>query len=102
MRNKPIKIKVSDIQIVPIEPRDGLVGFASCLINHSIKLGDIAIHTKRQGGYRLVFPAKKIEGQYIYYHQPISEPAYQLLESRICDKYKQIIEKGYEAQGNKN
>lgn len=38
-------ISISEIQIVPVKPNNGLVAFASCVVNNSLYIGNIAIYT---------------------------------------------------------
>jgi DNA-binding cell septation regulator SpoVG len=65
--------KVSEIQITPIKPNNGLVAFASFVLNNDLFLGSIAIMTKAKGGYRLVYPTKKIGNVNINLFHPISK-----------------------------
>lgn len=92
--------EIKEIQIVPIKPIDGLVGFASCVFGDSIYLGNIAIHTRPNGGFRLVFPAKKISNQLLFYHNPISKGVAEMLEKVIGNKYQEVINKSEEIEGN--
>jgi hypothetical protein len=50
--------KVSEVNIKPVKQSGSLVGFLSCLYD-SFYLTDIAIHMKKSGGYRLVFPLNR-------------------------------------------
>lgn len=51
------EIVISEIQIIPVKPKNGLIGFASCVVNNQLYLGSIAIYTRPDGsGYRLVYP----------------------------------------------
>jgi len=42
--------RLSEIQIIPIKPQNGLVGFASFVLDGSLYLGSIGIMTRPQGG----------------------------------------------------
>jgi len=55
-------LKLSEIQIVPIKPRDGLVGFASFVINDSWYVSSVAIYTRRDGNYRVTYPTRNQSG----------------------------------------
>lgn len=75
---------VSEINFIPIRPRDGLIGFASFIFQGSIYLGNIAVHTRPNGGIRLVYPRTK--GVNIYY--PLNKELGKSLEMAIemkCD-----------------
>lgn len=50
---------ITEIEITPIRPREGLVAFASCVIDQWLYLGSIAVVTRLDGGYRLTYPTKK-------------------------------------------
>ncbi len=56
------ELEISEIQIIPVKPKDGLVVFASCVINNSLYIGNIAIYTSlsKPEGFRLVFPSKTL------------------------------------------
>ena len=55
------KIKISEIQIVPVKPKNGLIAFASCVINSQLYLGNIAIYTLlNKDDFRLVYPSKVV------------------------------------------
>lgn len=52
-------MRVSKVEIVPICPKQGLIGFASIELNQEIVLHSIAIHRRRDGsGYRLTYPMR--------------------------------------------
>jgi len=36
---------ISEIQIIPVKPKDGLVAFSSCVINNFLYIGNIGIYT---------------------------------------------------------
>jgi stage V sporulation protein G len=90
-------LNVSETQIVPIKPRNGLVAFASCVINHSLYIGSIAIHTSptNEDGYRLVYPARTLpNGKEINCVHPINRETGRVISMAIIDKYKEILSKG--------
>lgn len=84
-------IKISEIQIIPVKANEGLVGFASCVIENGIYLGSIGIITKMSGGFRLVFPTKKIGDKNFHYHHPINSEASRELENAICAKAEKVL-----------
>ena len=82
---------ISKIQIKRVIPDNGLVGFASCVINDSLYLGNIAIFT-RLGDIkrmRLVFPVKEVGDKKIDVFHPLTSDFYYALEEAITDKYKE-------------
>ena len=87
---------ISEVQIVPVKPRDGLVAFASCVINNSLYLGNIAIYTSpaNHEGYRLVYPSKVLpNGKDIDCVHPINKHTGEVISEAIIKKYKNLITK---------
>ncbi len=83
-------MKVSEVNIALIKPKDGLIGFASIIIEDCLYLGNIGIYQKLDfSGYRLTYP-KKGE-QSIFY--PIKREAGKLIEDYIFAKLHKILEK---------
>ncbi len=88
------KLSVSEVQIVPVKPRDGLVAFASCVINDSLYLGNIAVYTSLSNheGYRLVYPSKILpKGKDINCVHPINKQAGEVISRAVIQKYKDLI-----------
>ncbi len=56
------ELRISEIQIIPLKPKEGLVAFASCVVNKALYIGNIAIYTSpsTQEGFRLVYPVKTL------------------------------------------
>ena len=90
-----MKMKISEIQILPIKPRDGLVAFASCLFNDTLALNSIAIYSRADGnGYRLVFPTKILpNGKQINLFYPINKEIGTIIEKAIITEFEKLIEK---------
>ena len=86
-------MKVSEVQIVPVKPDEGLIAFASCLINDSIYLGSIAVFTRLGGGYRLVYPTKKIGDRHLHYHHPISKEAAVAVEEAVFARVRELFDR---------
>jgi len=38
------ELKISEIQVIPIKPKNGMVAFASCVVNDALYIGNIAIN----------------------------------------------------------
>ena len=63
---------ITKIEIVPIQQQKGLLAFASVVIDESLYLGSIGVHSRLDGsGYRLSYPSKKIGASHLYIHHPI-------------------------------
>ena len=78
--------KITEIQIMPIKPKNGLVGFVSLVIEDNWYVGNIAIYTRVRGGYRLVYPTKKVGEQNLPIFHPINKNEGENLEKIINDK----------------
>lgn len=88
------ELKISEIQIIPIKPKDGLVAFSSCVINNYLYIGNIALYTSpsRPEGFRLVYPSKILpNGKEVNCVHPIDKKAGELISARIIEKYKEIL-----------
>lgn len=86
---------VSEIQIIPIKPRDGLVAFASCVINNQIYLGNIAIYTSlsSSSGFRITYPTKILNnGAKLSIVHPINKETGSIIQKRIVEDYLKLIE----------
>lgn len=84
-------MQIGEINIVPVKPDNGLVAFASCVVDNSLYLGSIAVFTRLQGGYRLVFPTKKIGERNFHYFHPISKDAAQAIEDAVFPHVRQLF-----------
>jgi len=84
-------INISKIEIVPIPPRNGLVGFASFLINDCLFVGNVAIYTSLSSPdyFRLVYPQKAG----ISCFNPINHTVGMKIQKQVISRYLEIIEK---------
>ena len=90
------EVIVSEIQIVPIKPKNGLIAFASCVINNQFYLGNIAIYTSPTStdGFRLVYPAKMLpNGKQINCVYPINRETYESVKKAIIQNYERLMSK---------
>lgn len=83
-------MKISEVQIDFIKPNNGLIGFASFVVDGSFYISSIAIHTKLSGdGYRLTYPSK---GSFTICH-PINKRASLEIEAAIFRKLNDVMSK---------
>ena len=88
-----MKIQISEIKIDFIKPCDGLVAFASVVINDAICLSSIAIHKKLNADtYRITYPSK---GKFNIFH-PINREAGLAIETAVLNKFQKVMSKVYE------
>ena len=88
-------LTITEIQLVPIHSCNGLVAFASCAINNSFYVGNIAIYTapNRPTGHRLVFPTKKLaSGKQVPCFYPFRKDVEEAVTKTIVDKYLELME----------
>ena len=85
-------MKITDVQITPITPRNGLVAFASVVIDDNIHLGSIGIHTRLDGtGYRITYPTKKVGQKDLNIYRPTNEETSKMIEEAIISKTKLLF-----------
>lgn len=77
---------ISEVKIQFVLPNEGLIGFASIVLNNSLYLGSIGVYTRLSGGYRLTFPKK--DGFDVFY--PINRKTSHAIEQAIYDKLKKV------------
>ncbi len=84
-------MKISEIQINLIKPKDGLIGFATLVINGDFYLSGIAIHQKLSGGYRLTYPTRKSGNKDFEIFYPINRNAGQQIEAAIFSRLSDVL-----------
>lgn len=85
-------MKITEIQIIPIKPKDGLVAFASVVLADSLYLGSIGVYTRIDGtGYRITYPTKKIGERNINIYHPINKETSKAIEKVIITKMKKMF-----------
>jgi len=85
--------KLSEIQIIPIKPQNGLVAFASFVWDKSLYLGSIGIMTRLNGGYRLVYPTKKVAEKNLNIFYPISREFALTIEKEVVKQFEDVMKK---------
>lgn len=83
--------KLKEIQIIPIKPQNGIVAFTSFVLDDCLYLSSIAIMTRPQGGYRLVYPTKKIGNRDINIFHPINKTFAQTIEKAVIEKLEEVM-----------
>ncbi len=79
---------IKEVQIEFIKPNNGMIGFASILINDSIFLSSIAIHKKLNAeGYRITYPSK---GKFSIFY-PINKEVSKQIEEAIFEKLNDVM-----------
>jgi len=66
--------KVSEIQIIPLKPKDGLVALANFIYDNAFYFSSIGIYTRPHGGYRLTYPTRTTPNNSVSLFHPINSP----------------------------
>jgi DNA-binding cell septation regulator SpoVG len=85
-----VQHEISEIQITPIIQRDGLVAFASFLLDGDIYLGGVAIYTRPGGGFRLVYPTRKSRAMSFSVYNPIRKEVARQIEQTVITRYEEV------------
>lgn len=90
-----MQIDLSEIQIVPVSPRNGLLAFVSFILNDSFYIGDVALYSLLDGtGYRLVFPLKTLpNGKEIQCFHPINRESGEAIDKQVFQSFSKLREK---------
>lgn len=87
-------IDISEVQISFIKPQNGLIGFASLVINHGIYLSSIGIYKKlNDANFRLTYPTKKVGESSINIFHPINQQTGACIENAVFQKLKEVMNK---------
>lgn len=88
---------ISEIQFYPVKPQDGLLGFVSFVLDGKFWMGSVAVFSRPDGRYRLVYPTRKVGGQNINVFHPINQEAGQQVETAVSEKVAEIFSESYES-----
>lgn len=86
-------MKISEVNIALIKPKNGLVGFASVVVDDALYLGSIGIHQKLNGGFRLTYPTKNSGIHQGSIFHPINNMAGKAIERTILSKLNDVMNK---------
>ena len=88
-------MKINDVNITFVNPRGGLIGFASLVLMDAFYVSGIAIHERLDGtGHRLTYPNRKSGGQVFNICHPINRQASKAIENAVFQKLKDVKNKG--------
>lgn len=91
---------VSEVDITPIKPTDGLVAFASYVIDNQLHIGSLGVHRLLDDtGYRITYPTRKIGSRQINFYHPITREAGKLIEQAVIAKCSELFERSDMAYG---
>ncbi len=83
---------VTETQIFPLRPRDnGLIAFASALVDGKFSINSIAVRTTASGDLKLLFPSKRLpNGKDVQVFYPITAEGYEAIRGAILAKLEQL------------
>lgn len=85
-------MSISEVQITPVKPSNGLIAFASVVLDKKIYLGSIAVYRRLDGtGFRITYPSKKVGDRNIQIYHPITRTMGWEIEIAITQKAKNIF-----------
>ncbi len=86
-------MKITEVQISFIKPNNGIIAFASLVLNNQLYLGSIAIHKKLNSeGYRITYPTKQGNKEFNIFH-PVSRELGQAIEIAVINKLQDVMSK---------
>lgn len=86
-------MQITEIEITPVKPQNGLVAFASCVIDGWLYLGSIGVMTRLSGGYRLTYPTKNVGNKSLNLYHPIDKLSAEVIEESIVTSYENVMRK---------
>jgi DNA-binding cell septation regulator SpoVG len=85
-------LKISEIQVIPVKPKDGLIGFVSFILDKKYYVSSVAIYTRLGGDdFRLVYPSKKVGDKNINIFHPINSAVGAKIEEAVNEKVNEIF-----------
>ena len=86
--------RITEVQVTPIKPKDGLVAFASFVLDNSLYLGSVGIATRLQGGYRLIYPTKRTGNKDMNIFHPINKAFAQAVKNEVIKHFEDVMNRG--------
>jgi stage V sporulation protein G len=84
-------MKIKKVEIIPIRPYEGLIAFASVVLEEGLYLGSIGVHRKLDGGFRITFPTRKVgDVNHCIFH-PTNPVISKEFDRSICSRAEEIF-----------
>ena len=87
-------MKITEIQITPVKPHNGVCAFCSFVFEDSFYMGSIALIHRPDGSYRLSYPAKRIGENNLNIYHPINKECGEKVLRLIENHYEQLMKGG--------
>lgn len=93
MTKSQTRAKISEVVFFPIKPTDkGVVCFVSFTYSNLFRINDCAIVTKREGGYRIVYPIRTLlNGKTVNSVYPLSAKIANPIEDFVLSEYEKFL-----------
>lgn len=92
-------LKISEIEFIPVKPKEGLIGFASFVLDEKYYVSSVAIYTRLAGSsYRLVYPTKKIGERNINIFHPINREVSEVIDEAVIKKVNELFDESRQEQ----
>lgn len=82
---------LTEIQIVPVKPNNGLIAFCSFVLFETLYCSSVAIFTRPNGKYRLVYPTKKVGNKDLNIFYPITNHIGRRIEEEVIKKLEKVM-----------
>jgi DNA-binding cell septation regulator SpoVG len=82
---------ISEIQIIPVKANKGLIAFCSFVLYEAIYCSSVGIYTRPQGGYRLVYPTKKVNETNLNIFHPINSKIGKVIEEEVSKEAEKVL-----------
>ena len=85
-------MKITEVQIIPIKPKNGLVAIASVIADNCLFLGSVGVYTRLNGsGYRITYPTKKVGNRDMNIYHPLNRKTSKAIEEAIISEAEKIL-----------
>jgi hypothetical protein len=89
-----MKNPVNEIQIIPVKPKDGLIAFCSFVLFDSLYCSSVGVFTRPSGGYRLVYPTKRVGTRDIDIYYPVTREIGLVIEEEVTKVIQDLMKNG--------
>lgn len=89
-----MKNLINEIQIIPVKPKDGLIAFCSFVLFECLYCSSVGVFTRPNGGYRLVYPKKRVGSRDIDIYYPVSRDIGLIIEEEVTKVFKDVMNNG--------
>lgn len=81
---------VSEIYVVPVDEKDGLVAFANFTVYDAIHCNSVGIMRRLDGGYRLTYPTRKHGNKSVNIFYPINQEIGKRISEEVIKEYEVV------------